>query len=322
MVLTSLAEDGVVPEGLAHVVQLDGLAPQAAGEGRHLEGAVGFGSGLGLQLFVAGNSVLVFRAAGLGAAHDPLVLHAEDGLALALGGLLHLLLLGLQLQVLGVVGFVMADVAVGQLRDAVGHALQEVAVVGDHDETAVEFPQAVLQPDDHVAVQVVRRLVQDEDIRRMEQDGGEGHALALAAGEGAHGLGKVRDAQAGEHGLGLVFHEGAGVRGEVGKDLLQDRGLRVHLGVLGQEADLHVGVPADGAAVRHLLARQDAEKAALAGAVDADDADLVPLVEIEGDIIQELFQAEIQADVFRREKHGRSSVLVVFPAALTAGSRS
>ena len=194
--------------------------------------------------------------------------------------------------------------------------------MGDHDEAAVELPQAVLQPDDHVAVQVVRRLVQDEDVRRVEQDGGEGHALALAAGEGAHGLGKARDAQAGEHGLGLVFHEGAGVRGEVGKDLLQDRGLRVHLGVLGQEADLHVGVPADGAAVRHLLARQDAEKAALAGAVDADDADLVPLVEVEGHVVQKLFQAEIQADVFRREKHGRSSVLVVFPAALTAGSRS
>ena len=118
-----VAEDGVVPEGLAYVVQLDRLAPQAAGEGRHLEGAVGFGAGLGLQLLVAGNSVLVFRAAGLGAAHDPLVFYPQDGLALALGGLLHLLLLGLQLQVLGVVGLIMADVTVGQLRDAVGHAL-------------------------------------------------------------------------------------------------------------------------------------------------------------------------------------------------------
>ena len=118
-----VAEDGVVPEGLAHVVQLDGLAPQAAGEGRHLEGTVSLRAGLGLQLLIAGNSVLVFGAAGLGAAHDPLVFYPQDGLALALGGLLHLLLLGLQLQVLGVVGLVMADVAVRQLRDAVGHAL-------------------------------------------------------------------------------------------------------------------------------------------------------------------------------------------------------
>ena len=42
-----VAEDGVVPEGLAHVVQLDRLAPQAAGEGCHLEGAVGLRAGLG-----------------------------------------------------------------------------------------------------------------------------------------------------------------------------------------------------------------------------------------------------------------------------------
>ena len=104
-----VAEDGVVPEGLAHVVQLDRLAPQAAGESCHLEGAVGLRAGLGFQLLVAGNSVLVFRAAGLGAAHDPLVLHAEDGLALALAGFGHLGPLSLQLQVFGVVGLVVVE---------------------------------------------------------------------------------------------------------------------------------------------------------------------------------------------------------------------
>ena len=77
---------------------------------------------------------LFFGPPGLGPPHDPLVLHPEDGLALALGGLLHLLLLGFQFQVLGIVGLIVADVAVGELGDPVAHPLQKVPVVGDHNE--------------------------------------------------------------------------------------------------------------------------------------------------------------------------------------------
>ena len=119
----------------------------------------------------------------------------------------------------------------------------------------------------------------------MEEDRGQGHPLPLASGEGAHRLGKIRNPQAGEHGLGLVFHQSPHLRGEVGKDLLQHRGLGVHLGVLGEEADLDVGVPAHRALVGDLLPRQHPEEGTLSGAVDADDADLVPLIEIEGHVV-------------------------------------
>ena len=170
--------------------------------------------------------------------------------------LVHLLLLGFLFQVLGIVGLVVADAAVGELGDPVAHPLQEVAVVGDHDQAPGELPQVVLQPEDHVAVQVVGGLVEDEHIRRVEEDGGQGHPLPLAPGEGVHRLGKVRDPQAGEHGLGLVLQQGPGVRGEVVKDLLQHRGPRHHLRVLGEEAHLDVGVQGDRPLVGDLLPRQ------------------------------------------------------------------
>ena len=189
--------------------------------------------------------------------------------------------------------------------------------MGDHDQAPGELPQVVLQPEDHVAVQVVGGLVEDEHIRRVEEDGGQGHPLPLAPGEGVHRLGKVRDPQAGEHGLGLVLQQGPGVRGEVVKDLLQHRGPRHHLRVLGEEAHLDVGVQGDRPLVGDLLPRQHPEEAALPRAVDADDADLVPLIEIEGDIVQQLLQAEIQADVLRGEQHRNQLLLWPHWANLT-----
>ena len=104
--------------------------------------------------------------------------------------------------------------------------------MGDHYQAPGELLQVALQPKDHVAVQVVGGLVQDEDVCRVQEDGRQGHTLPLAAGEGPYSLVKVGDPQAGEHGLGLVLHEGAHIGGEVGKDLLQNGVVLVHLGVL------------------------------------------------------------------------------------------
>ena len=175
--------------------------------------------------------------------------------------------------------------------------------MGDHDKPPGELPQTVLQPEDHVAVQVVGGLVQNEHIRRVEEDRRQGHPLALAAGEGPHRLGKVRQAQPGEHGLGLIVQKGPGVWGKPGKDLLQHRGPRLHGGILGQKAHLNIGVSGDAALVGGLLAGQDPEKAALSRAVDADQAHLVALAEVEGHVVQQWLEAEVEADVFCGEQH-------------------
>ena len=118
-VVGEVPEDHMVPEGLGHVVQLHRLPAQAAGEGWPSPQPRRSPGPPGLSVPRTGRCGPCFWSAGPGPPHDPLVLHPEDGLALALGGLLHLLLLGFQFQVLGIVGLVVADAAVGELGDPV-----------------------------------------------------------------------------------------------------------------------------------------------------------------------------------------------------------
>ena len=146
---------------------------------------------------------------------------------------------------------------------------------------------------------MVGGLVQDQHVRRVDQGRRQGHPLPLAAGESAYLLGEVRDAQTVQHGLGLVLVQGPERGGEVEEHLLQHRGVLVHHRVLGQQADLDVGVPGDGAPVRLRDAGEHLQKGGLAGAVDADDAHLVPLVEVEAHVVQQLAAAEVDGEMFR-----------------------
>ena len=168
--------------------------------------------------------------------HHPLVLPAQQGLALALGGLGHLPALGLQGQELGVVGLIEVNAAPVDLSDAAADVFEEIAVVGDHDEAPLEGAQIGLQPQDHLAFQVVCGLVQQQQFRRAQQGGGQGGPLALAAGKAAHGLGAVLQPKAAEHGAALVFR----CRRGVGHDLFEHRALRSEYGPLGQGGHAHV----------------------------------------------------------------------------------
>ena len=146
---------------------------------------------------------------------------------------------------------------------------------------------------------MVGGLVQDQHVRRTQQRRGQRHTLALAAGESADFLFKIRQPQPVEHGLCLIFVQGPELRREVEKHLLQHSGIILHHRVLGQETHLHIGIAGNGAVVRLRDAGQDFHKGGLSGAVDTDDAGLVPFVEIKVDIIQQLAAAEIDREMFR-----------------------
>ncbi len=173
------------------------------------------------------------------------------------------------------------------------------------------------QPGDRVGVQVVGRLVEQQDAAAVltgvaEQDPGQFDAPALAAGEGADGLGQGAVGQAevgadpGRLGLGRVPAEGGelvlqravaadqafvvGALGQLGLQLLHLR--HQHVQAAGGEHPVpagHVKITgtrvlrkvADGAApvelpgVRLPLAGEDLQGGGLAGAVAADEADPV-----------------------------------------------
>ncbi len=72
-----------------------------------------------------------------------------------------------------------------ELEDPLGDVVEEVAVVGDEHDGAGVFLQVPLEPGDALGVEVVGRLVQEQEVGALEQDLAERDAPAFAAGERA-----------------------------------------------------------------------------------------------------------------------------------------
>ena len=83
----------------------------------------------------------------------------------------------------GVVAPVLLHAAPAHLPDAVGHRVQEVAVVADHQQGALPAPQGALQPLHRLDVQVVGRLVQDQQVGRFQQQTRQQRPRLLAAAQ-------------------------------------------------------------------------------------------------------------------------------------------
>ena len=84
-----------------------------------------------------------------------------------------------------VVAHVGLDVAVAHADDAPGPG-GDVVFVRDHDDRLAGLVELGQQLHDLVAglrVEVAGRLVGQDDVRVVDQDAGDGHALLLAAGE-------------------------------------------------------------------------------------------------------------------------------------------
>ena len=57
-----------------------------------------------------------------------------------------------------------AKVTIFDLNDVVGYLIQKVAIMGDHDEGKVLSGKVILQPFDHVEVEVVGRLIENQEF--------------------------------------------------------------------------------------------------------------------------------------------------------------
>ena len=244
---------------------------------------------------------LLLGAACLRPAANPLQLPAQDGAALARLRAFHIEPRGLLLEIIGEVAVVHVEAAAVQLRDARANAVKEVAVVRDHHQRAAVVRETILQPGDGRRVDVVGRLVQQQQIHRTDQRRRQRDALFLSAGERAHVRVEVRDAQLHQQRPRLILVRRAHVLRGAGKHL-HDRRARLavirHLWQIGdaQPASLH-----DGAAVRLLQAVQQLEQRRFARAVDAHHADVVVLADVERGVGDQLFERVALLDVLRRE---------------------
>jgi len=231
------------------------------------------------------------------------------GLVLAAQPLVALLALG---DVVAVIAAVDLHPAEGHLPDGRDHAIHEVAVVADGQHRAVEGLEEALQPFHRVDVQMVGRLVQDEQVGRFQQQAAQQGAGALPAGEsGQRALVLVRaEAQASQHHLNAAlilkaagvlvtllegavgFDQGAVIRpadhlvlqpgqarfhlpqgAEDAQHLLVERVIAGQLRALRQEADAQAAGAGDRPGGGRVQPDDQVKQGGLADAVGADQGD-------------------------------------------------
>ena len=125
------------------------------------------------------------------------------------------------------------------LKDLVDNLVEEGAVVADQDDRAGELLNGVGEGIFGTDVEVVGGLVQNEAVSRAHEHLGQGHAVALAAGEDLtffkDGVAAEEEGTEGSAGIGLViaYLEGGGFH------FFQDRLFRTEFFglVLGKVAD-------------------------------------------------------------------------------------
>ena len=205
--------------------------------------------------------------------------------------------------------------------------------MGGDEQRAVTAPEVLLQPLDRPDVQVVRRLVEEEQVRLRDDESGEGRPRLLAA---AQGRWRPRPLVAREPETGQrlvdplvqrVAAEDLELVLEVGVERLlhapfplqrreplphrlevrrpvADRGPQIRRGheggvemrLLREQPDRQPALPMDGAAVGLIPAGGDPQQGRLAGAVRPDEPD--PVVDRDGrrDVVEDHERAHLAAD--------------------------
>ena len=135
-----------------------------------------------LQHLDAGLRLTGFRGLGLEAVDEGLQPLALVGLPLGVLGVEHFAR-GALLFERGVGSLVERQLAAIEVQDLVDRGVEQVAVMADDDHGARIVRQMVFEPQRALEIEIVGRLVQQQQIGRGEQRRGERHAHAPAAGK-------------------------------------------------------------------------------------------------------------------------------------------
>ena len=174
-------------EGLAHVLCLEYLASDIGAVYLQAQFVLlNMALGLLLQFVESLLAVSGLVAACLRRGAHPLQFGAVEVVGTRYLGTCIVYALLAFLQIVGIVATVGVERLVVHLQDDVAHAVQEIAVVGDHEQRYALATQIALEPLYHLQVEMVGGLVQDEQVGVLQEHVGQRHALNLSAGEYAH----------------------------------------------------------------------------------------------------------------------------------------
>ena len=160
-------------------------------------------------------------------------------------------------QIVAVVAAIGIDGLIVEFKDHAAYPVEEEAVVGNHEQRLVAAIQETLQPFYHLQIQMVRGLIEYQEVRIGNQHIGQGDALLLAAAQLPHRLVEVTDLQLSqylfglEHLLRISFMIKAGVKHAF---------RRVESRRLFQHAHLQVTTKDDLTGIVALFSREDREQ--------------------------------------------------------------
>ena len=197
----------------------------------------------------------------------------------------------LLLEVVIVVTDVVIEAVFEKLEDTGRGLVDEVTVMGHVEHGALVVPDRVLEHFTALDIQVVRRLVEDEEVRVTEHQLREGHTALLATGEVADALIHIIATE--EEGREHVAHLRVVQVRVVVLDLIEDGLLHVEHGMfLIVVADLDVRAELKAAGRRRLLLVQDLEQRGLAGTIRTDHRNVLTALDFEGNVREERLLAE------------------------------
>ena len=299
-------EDLRAVERDAHVEQVDDVLAEARGRRPRQRDGVADRRDVVDQGVRRVDAELRLARAGRGAAAQPRELLAGQVLAALLDrGRLPVTLDALQ-DVRRVATFEGVDDAVVDLPRVGRHRVEEPPVVRHDDHAAlVRRPAAVDvlgEPLDALDVQVVGRLVEEQDVPVADQQPRECHTATLPTGQlvDADVPRDVRDETADD--VADLRVTGPLVLLEVADDGAADGRALGQDVALVQVADGQPAAVRDAAAVGLEALGQQREEGRLAVAVPADDADPVTLVDAEGDVVEDDLGGELEMQVLGAEE--------------------
>ena len=171
----------LVPKRFGQAAGLDDLVSKARAVGNgNVESGVLFLGALGKHALVVVDAGFVFGATPFGALANPVELAVEFFPALALVLLFLGQTLALLLQPRRVIALVGNALASVEFENPSRHVVEEVAVVRHTQHRALVLFEVLLQPIDGFRVEVVGRLVQQQDVRLLKQQATQGHPTALS----------------------------------------------------------------------------------------------------------------------------------------------
>ena len=203
-------------------------------------------------------------------------------------------------QVIAVVALVLVKGLVVQFEDGVAHVFQKITIVRDHQNGHFRLGEVALEPLDHVQVQVVGRLVQEQDVGLFNQDACQGNPPPLAAAQRGHGSSEVVEVEPSQHlfrarfevpcivqvhafigrlqgfiifpvsGCSVDAH-GLHDRHIAGVQVVQNRLLAVVVRILRQVAPLGSSIHADAPVIHRFNAAYAVEQGGFSSAVLGDD---------------------------------------------------